>query len=517
MISTDNANNANAVNIANSANITNTQTSDIYAINDDTLARAILTFCVDGADAIMYTLTIGTVNAASIVDALYSICESITKSTSKISNKQLELDFPTNSHQKDSSENKQQECNTDSSTNDLDNVLTNIVKNHPQIKVLEKCFLEGLKIWGGKSANNKNEVNNFAVLHKSVKKWCLRMQDLPFWDANKLKKWFSSSGSQWIISPKSKYWPKQLQDLATKCKVAPPLCLWGIGDPNALIQCKQPLAIVGSRGCNDYGYELSFTFAKSCAKKGHTIVSGGAYGIDAAAHWGTLDALDCHAINASPVGKTIVVFAGGLNNMGPSSNAQLFNTILASGGACISELCPETIPEARRFLLRNRLIAALASKVIVSQARLRSGALNTANWALELNRELYAVPGDVTLPNNAGCNMLIHDGKAMMICSHRDIEDIYPNSHHYLPHSLSNNESIPDTCNDLQKLILKAIHKCKHNKVCANIDNIHEVIAKSETNGDFSISQISGELAILELDGLIKSKNGVFSINRKKT
>ena len=74
MISTNNANNANAVNIANSANITNTQTSDIYAINDDTLARAILTFCVDGADAIMYTLTIGTVNAASIVDALYSIC-----------------------------------------------------------------------------------------------------------------------------------------------------------------------------------------------------------------------------------------------------------------------------------------------------------------------------------------------------------------------------------------------------------------------------------------------------------
>ena len=86
-----------------------------------------------------------------------------------------------------------------------------------------------------------------------------------------------------------------------------------------------------------------------------------------------------------------------------------------------------------------------------------------------------------------------------------------------MPHSLSNNESIPDTCNDLQKFILKAIYKCKHNKVCANIDNINEVIAKTETNGDFSISQISGELAILELDGLIKSQNGVFSINRKKT
>ena len=507
MISENKTNSANSTNTTNTTNIANAQSADIYSIDNETLARAILTFCVDGADAIMYTLTIGTLNAASIVDALYSICESITKSKGKISSKQLELDLKTNSYKN----------NTDSSADDLDNAITKIVKNHPQIKVLEKYFLEGLKIWGGKNADNKNEVNNFSVLHKSVKKWCLRMQNLPFWDANKLKKWFSSNGSQWIISPKSKYWPKQLQDLATKCKVAPPLCLWGIGDPNALVQCNQPLAIVGSRGCNDYGYELSFTFAKSCAKKGHTIVSGGAYGIDAAAHWGSLDALDCHAINASPVGKTIVVFAGGLNNMGPTCNAQLFNAILASGGVCISELCPETIPEARRFLLRNRLIAAIASKIIVSQARLRSGALNTANWALELNRELYAVPGDVTLPNNAGCNMLIHDGKAMMICSHRDIENIYPTSHHYLPHSLSNNTSIPETCTNFQKLILKAIYNCKHNKICANIDNISETIAKAETNGDFSISKISGELAILELNGVIKNQNGVFSINRKKS
>ena len=107
----------------NNANITNPQTSDIYTINDDTLARAILTFCTDGADAIMYTLTIGTVNAASIVDALYSICESITKNASKISNKQLELDFPANCYKKDSSENEQQEGNTNSSTNDLDCLL----------------------------------------------------------------------------------------------------------------------------------------------------------------------------------------------------------------------------------------------------------------------------------------------------------------------------------------------------------------------------------------------------------
>lgn len=491
--------------------------NNTYRIDNDTLSRAILTFCIDGADAIMYTLVIGSVNTGSIVEALHLICESISESIGKTKNKQLELNLQNSCCQDDFHIDGSLENQTKSNLDDLENngKILNIIKNHSKVSVLEEYFLKGLKIWGSNNDDNKIAINNFDILHRSIKKWCLRLKQLPSWDSNQLKRWFSSNGTQWIISPNSKYWPKQLQDLATQCQVAPPLCLWGIGDPNALIQCKQPLAIVGSRGCNDYGYELSFTFAKSCAKKGHTVISGGAYGIDAAAHWGTLDALDSHVANVNPVGKTIVVFAGGLNKMGPSSNAQLFDAILSSGGACISELCPDTTPVARRFLLRNRLIAAIASKVIVSQARLRSGALNTANWANSLNREIYSVPGDVTSPSNAGCNMLIHDGKAMMICSQNDIDSIYPNSHHYLPHSLSNNNIIPDTCNDFQKIVLKAIQECKSKKICANIDNIHAIMLHTNSNNDFSISKISGEIAILELNGIVKNQNGVFSLNRK--
>ena len=139
-------------------------------------------------------------------------------------------------------------------------------------------------------------------------------------------------------------------------------------------------------------------------------MSGGALGTDAAAHWGAIQAMD--EIGTPLAGRTVAVFAGGLNYIGPKSNERLFETIINHSGALISELCPGTVPEARRFLIRNRLIAALSSTLIVAQARARSGALNTAGWANELNRRVFAVPGDVTMPHNTGCNRLIQEGQA---------------------------------------------------------------------------------------------------------
>ncbi len=135
-------------------------------------------------------------------------------------------------------------------------------------------------------------------------------------------------------------------------------------------------------------------------------------GTDAAAHWGALNAL--HGRMPANVGKTVAVFAGGLNHIGLMRNRTLFERIEAQGGASISELCPATISEARRFLLRNRIIAAMSSTLIVTQARLRSGGLNTAGWACELLREVYAVPGDINQPCNAGCNKMIGDHRAMI-------------------------------------------------------------------------------------------------------
>lgn len=115
--------------------------------------------------------------------------------------------------------------------------------------------------------------------------------------------------------------------------------------------------------------------------------------------------------------------------MGPKRNSRLFENIEADGGALISELPPGTIPEARRFLLRNRIIAALASDIVVAQARHRSGALNTANWGVELGRRVLAAPGRIDQPENTGCNRLIHEGKAELLLSASDIRDICHPAH----------------------------------------------------------------------------------------
>lgn len=426
--------------------IKESSSSDLYEIDAETLSRAILTFCLDGADAIMYALILGAPNACAIVQKLRMItailCEKY-ESTYKNDNKQLKLILDEtqitksntsleNSEQNINNENSniykhetQISKNYDSSTDKNSNEeFIKIIENNPHTNVLEQYFLQGLSSWG-----YKNTQCLTSTLHRSIIKWCMRLSHLPSWNIQQLTSWFTMNKTQWIISPSSPYWPIQLQDLALHGRWAPPLCLWGLGNPGALIQCNHPIAIVGSRGCDDYGHEIARRLAYESSLRGHTVISGGAMGIDAAAHWGSLESREVCESQSTPSGPTIAVFAGGLNNIGPSSNANLFEKIITNGGACISELCPNTTPIARRFLIRNRIIAALASKVIVAQARIRSGALNTACWATNLNRELYAIPGDITSPHNTGCNELIGDGKAIMICSFGDIESIYPNKH----------------------------------------------------------------------------------------
>ena len=153
----------------------------------------------------------------------------------------------------------------------------------------------------------------------------------------------------------------------------------------------------------------------------------GAMGADAAAHRGALDAMRAYGIGQA--GRTVAVFAGGLNHAGPQCNSELFDGIAENGGALVSELCPGTIPEARRFLSRNRIIAALSSTLVVTQARLRSGALNTVNWGSELQRDIHAVPGNIDMPGNSGCNRLIQEQRATIVCSVADMDDVWHAPH----------------------------------------------------------------------------------------
>lgn len=170
------------------------------------------------------------------------------------------------------------------------------------------------------------------------------------------------------------------------------------------------VAIVGSRKPTPYGIEVAFDFAEKLARRGVVIMSGLAYGIDAAAHKGALQA----------GGTTIAVMAHGLDTVYPRGNTRLAESILEQGGALISEYEPGTEAMKHRFLERNRIVSGLADIVIVVEAGERSGTLRTVAEALEQGKEVFAVPGPITSSQSIGPNRLIQQG-AQPALSAKDI------------------------------------------------------------------------------------------------
>jgi DNA processing protein len=181
-----------------------------------------------------------------------------------------------------------------------------------------------------------------------------------------------------------------------KGELMPPLALWVRGPADLSAIGVRSIAVVGSRAATGYGSHIATDFAYRLAAHDIEVVSGGAYGIDAAAHRGALAA----------EGVSVLVSAGGLDRPYPSGNEQLYNRI-AESGLLVSEHPPGSAPHRQRFLSRNRLIAALGSATLVVEAARRSGALNSARYARDLGRPVLAVPGPVTSAMSAGCHALI--------------------------------------------------------------------------------------------------------------
>jgi DNA processing protein len=192
----------------------------------------------------------------------------------------------------------------------------------------------------------------------------------------------------------------------------PPLALWARGPAELSSVGVRSVAIVGARGATEYGEWVARDFAGKLAARGFVVVSGGAYGIDAAAHRG---ALSVH-------GQTVLVSAGGLDTAYPPGHDRLFEQV-AECGLLISESPPGCAPRRRRFLTRNRLIAALGTGTLVVEAAARSGALNTAHHSAELGRPLMAVPGPITSAASAGCHRLLgaERGPAQLITRVEDV------------------------------------------------------------------------------------------------
>lgn len=210
----------------------------------------------------------------------------------------------------------------------------------------------------------------------------------------------------WGLLPTDPEWPTGLWHLGT----AMPEKLYGIGAP--LSNEEPSLAVVGARAATGYGDHFTRQMVSDLGPK-VTIVSGGAYGIDGAAHRQAV----------SQGGTTIAYMAGGADRVYPAGHTQLFEDILAHGGTILSEREPGATPDRWSFLQRNRLIAAHAQGVVVVEAGFRSGSLNAARHARDLGRPLGAVPGPTTSAASAGCHVLIREG-ATLIRSADDVRDM---------------------------------------------------------------------------------------------
>jgi DNA processing protein len=217
-----------------------------------------------------------------------------------------------------------------------------------------------------------------------------------------------------IVTRADREWPSQLEALGPQA----PLALWVRGAADLRLLALRSVAIVGARASTSYGEEVARAWAAALASDAWTVLSGAAFGIDAAAHRGALAA----------DGSTVAVLAGGVDVPYPRAHTALLARIVDEG-AVVSESPPGESVRRQRFLSRNRLIAALGRATLVVEAAERSGTTATARAASAMNRPVLAVPGPVTSAASAGCHRMIRDGRALLVSDVPDLLDMLDLAH----------------------------------------------------------------------------------------
>lgn len=263
---------------------------------------------------------------------------------------------------------------------------------------------------------------------------------------------------------------------------SPPIILYVEGNIDCLNDTI--IAVVGSRNCTPYGISMTKKLCSVFAESGITVVSGMARGIDTAAHRQALDFS----------GKTVAVLGSGLDNIYPSQNKPLAKTI-SKEGALISEFPMNTLPLRHNFPRRNRIISGLSKGVVVVEAREKSGALITANFALDQNRDVFAVPGKANSDYCKGCNSLIKQG-AKITCEPSDvIDEIFPELLNKAPQKQEKENSL-DNIPSGQRIIFDLL-----SDEPLEIDVLTEKL-------NINSQQALPDLLQLELSGLIKQLPG---------
>ena len=263
----------------------------------------------------------------------------------------------------------------------------------------------------------------------------------------------------------------------------PPRQLHVRGDPEVLAQ--PSVAVVGARSCSPYGAQVAHDLARALTGAGVVVVSGLARGIDGEAHRGALEA----------GGATVAVLGCGIDRDYPRSHAELAGRIRQSG-AVVSEYPPGVEPAPWRFPARNRIIAGLCLATVVVEARERSGALITADFALELGREVFAVPGEITAALSAGTNDLLRQGAAPLLSAH----DV------------------------LFALGLDALVPSRMRKVSEGATAVLELLADGARGADelarlgrLPTAEVATALVELELAGLVTAAEGVYRCRSERS
>ena len=288
-----------------------------------------------------------------------------------------------------------------------------------------------------------------------------------------------------FVIPEDDEWPEQLDDLAGAGMLHErggiPIGLWVRG-PLRLNQIGASVAVVGSRSATTYGTGMAGEISAVAARAGICVVSGAAYGIDQAAHRGAV-AMD---------GPTVAVLACGADRIYPTGHADLIKHIVSTG-AVVSEAPLGCSPQRVRFLARNRLIAGLTRGTVVVEAAVRSGALNTANWTVRLNRPLMGVPGPVTSAASGGVHQQIRKGAATLVTTGEEVLELVGSAGEHLVEEPRGPVTPRDLLPTRQQQVLDAVPVATG----ASIPSIARVAG-------LSLLEVTSALARLHAAGLVE-------------
>ena len=298
-----------------------------------------------------------------------------------------------------------------------------------------------------------------------------------------------------LITPDGDEWPLAFAAFGgaaatLRPRGGPPLVLWALGPARLDEAARRAAAVVGTRAATAYGEHVAADLAAGLVERDVAVVSGGAYGIDGAAHRAALAA----------DGITIAVLAGGLDVPYPAGHSALLHRI-GQRGLLFTEYPPGVRPARHRFLTRNRLVAAAAGAAVVVEAGLRSGAANTAAWARALGRVVAAVPGPVTSSASAGCHALLRDG-AELVTRADDIVELVGRIG-----ELASEEPRPSTALDGLGEAERQVYEALPGRGAATVDEI-------AVAAGLVPEQVLGPLAILEVAGFAERHDGRWRIVR---